>query len=278
MQVSFLLWIQSWGNPMWDLVFKTITNLGSDSIYIVFIAWLYWCVDRRAGEKWAYLVLSSAMLNGIIKLSFLAPRPFEVGKGIIAVDTSTATGHSFPSGHSQASATFGSFLAMEYTQKWIKAIGIIMFIAIGISRLYLRVHWPLDVLVGWSLGIFMAWIFHKFYDNHPKIMKAVAFSCFTLTALFFRDPDQIKLMGLFMAITFGMWLSDRYLKLPTHDFRNGGLVKLVIGIICVIATMLGLKLILPESLNILRYASIGLVLSLIYPWLFNQAYIRLARR
>lgn len=278
MQVSFMLWMQSWGNPVLDFIFKTITAIGSDSVYIIFIAWLYWCVDRKTGEKWVYLVLSSAMLNGIIKLSFLAPRPFQVGKGIIAVDASTATGYSFPSGHSQASAVFGGFLALEYTKKWIRAFGVFLFIAIGFSRLYLRVHWPIDVLAGWTLGLVIALTFHKYYDQHPKIFKYAALCLFVVTALFFRDPDQIKLMGLFIAVSIGMWLNDRFLQLPVHSFEKGGIIKLILGIFCVIVTMAGLKQIMPESLNIVRYGMVGLTLSLIYPWLFSKFYPTHSRR
>jgi membrane-associated phospholipid phosphatase len=272
MQVSFMLWIQSWGNPTLDTIFKTITALGSDSIYIVFIAWLYWCVDRKVGEKWVYLILSSAMLNGIVKLSFNAPRPFQVGKGIVAVDTSTATGHSFPSGHSQASATFGGFLAMEYRSKIIKVVGIGMLLAIGLSRLYLRVHWPIDILVGWTLGLCFATFYHYGYDKNPNFFKGLGVLLFFITALFFRDPDQIKLMGLFIAVSFGMWYNDKYLQLPIHTLKQGGLLKLAFGIISIALTMAGLKLILPVSLNMLRYGLVGITLSLVYPWVFTHIY------
>lgn len=277
MQVDFMLWIQSWGNSGLDQLFKIITALGSDSIYILYVAWLYWCVNPKTGEKWAYLILSSALLNGIIKLIFMAPRPFQVNSGILAVDSSTATGYSFPSGHSQASSAFGGFLALENRSKWIKFIGIALFVCIGTSRLYLRVHWPVDVLAGWSFGLAFATIYHFYYDKHPRLFKLLALGLFIISALFFRDPDQIKLMGLFMSVAFGMWYSQKYLPIMVHPFGKGGKRKLFLGIVIIALTMAGLKSALPESLNMLRYGLVGITLSLIYPWVFNRLYLKLKR-
>lgn len=278
MQIEFLLWVQSWSSPVWDGLFKGITALGSDGIYIVYVAALYWCIDKKAGEKWAYLILSSALLNGIVKLSFLAPRPFEAGVGIIPVDTSTATGHSFPSGHSQASAVFGGFLAMENKARRIKAAGVLIFLSIGLSRLYLRVHWPIDVLAGWTLGLSIALVYHLGYDRYPAVFKMIGFCLFIVTALWFRDEDQIKLMGLFLASMTGIWFSNHWLDLPIHGFGRGGKRKLGFGILVIILTMAGLKAVLPESLNMLRYGLVGLTLTLIYPWLFALVYEKLYGR
>lgn len=271
-----MLWLQTWGNPVFDQIFKIITALGANSIYIIYIGWIYWCVDRKNGEKWAYLIISSAMLNGIIKLIFMAPRPFQVGKGIFAVDPSTATGYSFPSGHSQASATFGGFLAFENRSKRIKLIGILFFVLIGFSRLYLRVHWPVDVLVGWTLGLCFATIYHFLYDKNPLFFKSLALGLFALSALFFRDSDQIKLMGLFFSMSIGMWVNNAYLNLPIHRFKEGGKRKLLFGLLVVAGMMGVLKLILPESLNSLRYGAIGLTVSLLYPWIFTRLFSKLS--
>lgn len=278
MQVSFMLWLQTIENPVLTALFKSITLLGSDAVYIIFIAWLYWCKDVKKGEKWAYLVLGSALLNGIVKLSFKATRPFLSGVGVTAVDASTATGYSFPSGHSQASSAFGSFLALEYREKWIKAIGIVMFLAIGCSRLYLRVHWPIDVLAGWTLGLTMALIFYFFYEKHEYAVKGMTWVFFLISVLWFRDPDQIKLFGLFSAVIVGMGLSARGHFVKIHPFGKGGKRKLLLGILVVLGTQVGLKMILPESLNVVRYFAIGFNLSYLYPLIFARCYSSIERR
>lgn len=272
MEVWFLFWLQSIENPILTVVFKVVTALGSDTLYILFIAWLYWCVDAKKGEKWVYLVLGSALLNGIVKLSVRGLRPFQAGVGLTAIDASTATGYSFPSGHSQASSVFGNFLALEYKEKWIKVTGLSIFLIIGFSRLYLRVHWPIDVLVGWTLGACVALMFHFLYEKYTLWVKALVWGFLLVSVLWFRDPDQIKLFGLFIAVVLGMGINNHINPLPIHGFGKGGKRKYIIGIFVVMATMVGLKALLPETLNMLRYFVVGFTLSYLYPWLFSKCY------
>ncbi len=272
MGLWFLFWLQSIENPVLTVIFKFVTAIGSDTIYILFIAWLYWCVDSKKGEKWAYLVLGSALLNGIVKLSVKELRPFQAGVGITAIDASTATGYSFPSGHSQASSAFGNFLALEYKEKWIKVIGVSIFLIIGFSRLYLRVHWPTDVLAGWILGACIALLFHFCYEKYTLVVKAMVWVFLIASVVWFRDPDQIKLFGLFIAVVIGMGINNHIKPLPIHGFGQGGKRKYILGILVVMFTMLGLKLILPETLNVLRYFAVGFTLSYLYPWIFSKFY------
>ena len=278
MGLWLLLWFQSIENPFLTLFFNVVTELGSDTIYILFVAWLYWCVDSRKGEKWAYLILGSAFLNGIVKLSVKGVRPFQSNIGITAIDTSTATGYSFPSGHSQASSVFGSFLALEYKERWIKVLGIVIFLLIGTSRLYLRVHWPTDVLAGWLLGGMVALLFHFAYEKHKDWVRGLVWFLFIISVFWFRDGDQIKLFGLFTSVMLGMTLNHRLKPLPIHPFGKGGKRKYVLGILIVMVTMLALKVLLPESLNILRYFAVGFTLSYLYPWFFTKGFNKFGRQ
>lgn len=278
MGLWLLLWFQSIENSVLTTFFKIVTDLGSDAIYILFVAWLYWCVDLKKGEKWAYLILGSALLNGIVKLSVKGVRPFDAAVGITAIDTSTATGYSFPSGHSQASSAFGSFLALEYKEKWIKVLGIVTLLLIGVSRLYLRVHWPTDVLAGWALGACVALVFHFAYEKYRLGVKAMVWLFFIVSVFWFRDPDQIKLFGLFVSIVLGMAMNRYGRPLPIHTSGQGGKRKYVIGILLVMGTMGGLKALLPESLNFLRYFAVGFTLSYVYPWIFSKWYSKFGRQ
>lgn len=278
MGLWLLLWFQSIETPVLTLFFKVITEVGSDAIYILFVAWLYWCVDSRKGEKWAYLVLGSALLNGMVKIAVKGVRPFQANVGITAIDSTTATGYSFPSGHSQASSAFGSFLALEYKERWIKIVGIGTLLLIGTSRLYLRVHWPTDVLAGWALGACVALLFHYAYERYTLWVKGLVWVFFLISVFWFRDGDQIKLFGLFASVVLGMGLNQRGQPLPIHPFGKGGKRKYTIGIIVVMGMMIGLKALLPVNLNILRYFAVGFTLSYIYPWLFSKGYSKFGRQ
>ena len=95
-----------------------------------------------------------ALISTLLKMGFDRPRPDLFPRGAY-VETA-----SFPSGHSMLSAitylTLGALLARLQPSRRVKAylIGLAIFITVmvGISRIYLAVHWPTDVLAGWAAG------------------------------------------------------------------------------------------------------------------------------
>jgi len=99
-------------------------------------------------------VLGGFLISILLKDFFQRPRPDLVPHGAYVSNTS------FPSGHSMLSAitylTLGALLARSERRKslkayWMLLAGFITF-AVGVSRVYLGVHWPTDVLAGWTAG------------------------------------------------------------------------------------------------------------------------------
>jgi undecaprenyl-diphosphatase len=111
------------------------------------------------GKRHAALLVVVAIGGGILvstltKLGFDRPRPDLVPHGATVYTTS------FPSGHSMMSAvtylTLGALLARVHAQRRLKlyllGLAVTLTVVVGFSRVYLGVHWPTDVLAGWSLG------------------------------------------------------------------------------------------------------------------------------
>lgn len=99
-------------------------------------------------------VVSGALLSESLKMGFARPRPDLVPHLVVAESGS------FPSGHAMLSAvtylTIGVLLARIHEQRRVKSLvlgfAIALTLLVGASRVYLGVHWPTDVLAGWSLG------------------------------------------------------------------------------------------------------------------------------
>lgn len=97
---------------------------------------------------------SGAILSTLLKLGFDRPRPD------LVAHLSHAYSSSFPSGHAMLSAvtylTLGVLLARAHERRRTKIIvmtyGVTLTVLIGLSRIYLGVHWPTDVMAGWALG------------------------------------------------------------------------------------------------------------------------------
>jgi undecaprenyl-diphosphatase len=145
--------------PLWvQEMARDITSLGSFAVLgiLVLIATGYLFLTRKPAAAWLLLsaVLGGVVLNTLLKLVFARPRP-----DFIAPAARVFT-PSFPSGHAALSAitflTLASLLARttddRATRIFCIAVGIVLTLMVGISRIYLGVHYPTDVFAGWCLG------------------------------------------------------------------------------------------------------------------------------
>lgn len=145
--------------PAWlQIMFRDITSLGGYAVLtLITLAVIgYLLMDGKRGA--ALLVLASvgggAVLSSLLKLGIDRPRPDLVAH---LVEVSTA---SFPSGHATLAAvtylTLGTLLS-RVEARWsakiyVLTVAVALTFLIGISRIYLGVHWPTDVLAGWCVG------------------------------------------------------------------------------------------------------------------------------
>jgi len=144
------------GESMTRFVLR-VTMLGSGELLafvVVLMAGLMWLFKHpRSAIYLAGIAAGTGGLNAGLKILFARARPDELSR---LVDTS---GYSFPSGHAMASAAiYGAIAVVLFTRfpsiKWVSlALCTALVLAIGMSRVYLHVHYPSDVLAGWGLGL-----------------------------------------------------------------------------------------------------------------------------
>lgn len=152
------------------MFWKFITHSGDRDTVILFgvVLLLVKSLRKKYGVKFVIAALSSTALYQVMKYIFQRPRPD------IALRLIEESGYSFPSGHSMnCLVSYGilAYLILKYCEnrklaKFLSAGLGLLIILIGLSRVYVGVHYPTDIIGGWSLGIAvlvaMMYAFEKF--------------------------------------------------------------------------------------------------------------------
>lgn len=143
------IFLQSLGSWL-DVPMKAFSFFGTEEFYMLVMPALYWCVDSALGLQVGLMLLLSNGLNAILKFAFHLPRPYWVNVNVRAISAESSFG--IPSGHAQNAASVWGLLGNSIHQKWAVAASLLLVGVIGLSRLYLGVHFLSDVLVGWVAG------------------------------------------------------------------------------------------------------------------------------
>ena len=148
--VNVVLWFQQF-SPALDLPFLALTFVGGIEFLLLLVPFVYWCVDRRTGAYLAILVPLSGYANQVVKALAGQPRPFQYTSQVRPL--STASGGGFPSGHTQLTVTTWGYLCAQLKRRWLWVLGGALGVLVPLSRIYLGVHFPHDVLGGLVLGV-----------------------------------------------------------------------------------------------------------------------------
>lgn len=261
-QIEIIRFIQSFSNSFFDYLFQIITLLGEESVLVILSAIVFLSVDKNKGYKLIFTIASGTCFNALIKNIAKFERPIGI-EGITSKRVHTATGYSFPSGHTQATATFWTSASIMFRRKALYIFSAIIILFVAISRLYLGVHWATDVVFGAFFGIMWAILIDKAFDYIQKSKNytvLIASSIiFAVLSFLIGDEDFFKSSGLLLGLAVGYVIENKYINLNINMSRkNKGIVYvLLIGGLLLIKT--GLKLIFPELLifSMIRYFIVG---------------------
>ncbi len=160
MDIQYLLFLQgirlSTGG-VFDEFFNSLSKFAVDIMaFLPFI--VFWCVNKKWGYRYLATFSIGEVVNGVIKLTVCAYRPWIRSDRIEPAGDSkvAATGYSFPSGHTMsATCTYGTTVAWQYKKRtWLAVICCILIALTGFSRNFLGVHTPQDVIVGFLVAFF----------------------------------------------------------------------------------------------------------------------------
>lgn len=145
-------------SPALDFPMQFFTFLGKVEFFMLFLPLIYWVVNAQFGFRVFILFLTTNLVSLGFKQFFHQPRPYWIG------DVQPLSGeptYAFPSSHASVSMSIWGFLAYQVQRRWMWISAAALIFLISISRLYLGVHFPQDILFGWVIGLVVLYVYAK---------------------------------------------------------------------------------------------------------------------
>ena len=281
-ELQFLKWLESIRTSFLTTLLEGITILGEETLIILLVVALWFAVDSRLAKKLFFVTICSTGLNGVVKNLAQVPRPFD--KGITPVRQETATGFSFPSGHTQNFATWSTLSAIKFKKTWLTILVPVLITLVAFSRLYLGVHYPSDVIVGAGLGVGMAFLGNYLFDRvqDEKKLYLIVLAIFIPFIVYFllvaneRFADFFKVFGMMGGLTMIAFLEKKDAPISYDVAWWKKLIRIVIGVAIAFAFKEGLKILKMGNLHVdlmldtLRYFAVVFAVGYLCPLLFRK--------
>jgi undecaprenyl-diphosphatase len=145
---------QDMANPGLDVFFSILIILGTVYVWLVFVPALWWKGKKNEAVDLFFLILLVLVMTTLLKFLFAAPRPEDIREvsvpipGYFPYDV-----YSFPSNHASRAFACALFLSFRF-RKWALPLFVYAFL-IGLAKIYVGAHYPVDIIGGAVLGIGM---------------------------------------------------------------------------------------------------------------------------
>ena len=264
MDIDILLSLQQFRNEAGGILadfLSKMTFLAETTTVIVIMSVVYWCLSKEFG---AYLLMGwsgNRIVNGFLKVTACAYRPWIRDPRVVPYgDTiKTATGYSFPSGHTMnAASVYGGGAIRKDLPRIVRIVLTCILVYVAFSRMFLGVHTPQDVLVGGGCGVLVMWLVNKlmtWIERNPEkdwivvcagIVIAVAVALYAGLKSYPADydaagnlivdgakmaNDTFKGVGWCMGFLVGWILERRFVRFSTDVPNSVKLTRLVSGVL-----------------------------------------------
>lgn len=286
MQASILRFLHRIATPFLDLLANGASFFGEETFVIAIVLLVFWNINKQKGFALYMNVLTSVLIMGILKAVVRAPRPFVVLEEIAGKRMETATGYSFPSGHTTTAASFYTSIALLLKKRICSIIAAIMIVLVGVSRLYLGVHWPNDVFAGLLIGVSISFLLYRwslqlFEDRVRLVRFSIRYGLIaTLASLILSvllnmelvDPvafnDLMKTLALAGAGLLGFGFEEQIVRYRVEASLTKKILRYLLGMGVVIA-IIASKALFPPSIyaisSFIRYSLVGVWATVLFP-------------
>jgi membrane-associated phospholipid phosphatase len=199
--LQVIQWFQSLGAWLTP-VMKLFTFLGNEQFYLIVAPAIFWCIDATLGLRLGLFLMINGMVNTAFKVAFHGPRPYWYSNQVKVLG-GAENSFGVPSGHAQNAVVVWGTLAQRIKRSLAWAIAIFIMIMIGLSRIYLAVHFPHDVLIGWILGVIMLLVL--LFLEKPVINWIKRFRIWTQLLLIFLFSLFMILLVIIAKLSLQGW-------------------------------------------------------------------------
>ncbi|MEG1523699.1 MAG: phosphatase PAP2 family protein [Clostridia bacterium] len=257
--MNFLRLLESVRTPFLNTLLQFVTYFGEETLFLVTALIIFWCLDKKCGYYLLYISVFGAIVNQLLKLTFCVPRPWILDPDFTIVESAraSATGYSFPSGHTQCAAGLFLGIARFLEKSSVTAVCIFLTLLVGFSRMYLGVHTPADVGVSLVVAILLVLLAHPAFNrawHKPRWFLLLFGLLFTFGIMlvtcadFMPQPTNaivefssagIKIaytmLGAALGLLVSIWLDAKYIRFDTHAVWWAQLLKTTLGLMLIIA-------------------------------------------
>lgn len=303
--MDILYFFESIRMPGLNEFMLAVTELGGELAFLVAALIVFWCVDKRQGYYVLAVGFFGTLANQFLKITCRIPRPWvrDPNFTILEEAREAATGYSFPSGHSSnAVGTFGA-IASTTKNKWVRGVCIAVAVLVPVSRMYVGVHTPADVLVGSGMALALVFLMKPIvFGNDGKnipamlavgVVLSVAYIAYVSLFPFPEDVDAANLesavkngytmLGSLLGMLVVYYADEKKLHFPVKAVWWAQILKVAVGLVLALAVKEGLKAPLDAIFGGhmiargIRYFLLVIVAGIVWPLSFSW-FSRLGRK
>lgn len=303
--MQLLYWFESIRTPALDTVMSLVTRLGEESLFLLIGLFIFWCVDKRKGYYLLTVGLTGTVISQWLKVACAVPRPWVKDPDFTIVESAraAATGYSFPSGHTQSAVGYLGGIARFTHRWWLRAVCIVLALLVAVSRMYLGVHTPADVGVGFLIALVLVLAVYPLMEStlwFPNRMYLIIAAMLALSGAFVAymeltvptigsaevlmeayenwaeaHKNAYTLLGAVSGVLVAYGFDSKFLQFPTRAPWWGQLIKLVGGLalVLVVKTLLKAPLLTlcggHDAAHAIRYFLVVLVAGCLWPMTFR---------